>query len=147
MEYVRLIHPRDYNGARGRFNRTAFEPSSDDGAISLVQLDCVSAAGRSICAHIREYYPSVVDSDFIIFWKFDTAILPEGCRFEQVNNNLGDTCHHHLLGQSDNRARSILIAQYKDNRGNFFICRNGAHSPLNEADIDRMVAVGITFGA
>ena len=44
MEFVRLVHPRNFDKTLGRFNDLAFKKSSGGGGMSVFELTCAEAA-------------------------------------------------------------------------------------------------------
>jgi hypothetical protein len=58
MEFVRLVHPRNFDKIRGRFNDLAFKKSSG-GGMSVFELTCAENASGLICAHIEKFYKGV----------------------------------------------------------------------------------------
>ena len=68
--------------SRNRYFRSkALENSSDDGGISVVDVDCIRRGEcRCICGHARKFYRTV-SSEPPIFWQFDESALPDGCGY------------------------------------------------------------------
>jgi hypothetical protein len=142
MEYIRLLHPNDYDRVRGRFISLAFKNSSD-GGISVIQCDCVAGTGNGICAHTRIHYRSRIDPEFIIFWRFDESILPPPSRLEQTpgGDNNDDQCHYDIFDLSKSAARTMITTLSPTDT---WICRNGQYSKVTGEDLQRMIAAGLT---
>lgn len=57
VRLVRFIHGKHYDKRQKRFRSLAFK-NSRDGGISIILRDCVDDSKRSVCQHIRIYYPA-----------------------------------------------------------------------------------------
>ena len=132
MGFIRVIHQKHYDPDRRNFKSLAFKPSSDGSGISVIDEECISQSGTSICEHIEVFYKDITGLP-PIFWQVPTDALPEGHRFIQQTSITGDICHHNLIGVSDKEARMLLKrAKLSD----FNICsENGIHRPLTESDV------------
>src|SRR5262245_33420275 len=134
MELIRFIHSKNFDHVRGRFNDLCFKNLR--GALSVVHRECVDATGATICAHARRYYSSIAGEP-PIFLLVRAEALPAPNQIEQSPSLSGDECHHDVKGISDNRLKKFFKAlDWRE----FFICENGAHRPLTQADIDRFLA-------
>ncbi|ULO24673.1 hypothetical protein [Methylocystis sp. SB2] len=91
--YFRLYDIDDYDITLGRFQSGCFSESSDDHGVSVICVDCATAANGSVCRHARASYAAIGEPP--IFWKFSFADLPSGARVEQKTVD-GDDCHHNL---------------------------------------------------
>ena len=109
MEYVRILHPREYKPKLGRFNSGAFTNSSG-GGLSVFEPDCAIRASESICLHIARHYEQVAGVP-PLFWAFESEDLPAGGRFE-VDASRGDDCHYNLLELQDNALRKFFKRQH-----------------------------------
>ena len=129
MECVHIIHRDKYNGTADQWFRTAFR--NNRGSLSILSTDCIADHGRSICGHIREFYGQWrrIVSEPPIFWRFDTAILPQGGRLAQEGD---DICHQVVEGLSDDALwpvfENVPISDLS-------ICTNGDFRPLTRADL------------
>jgi len=109
MEYVRILHPREYKPKLGRFNSGAFTNSSG-GGLSVFERACAIRASKSLCEHIARHYEQVAGFP-PIFWPFVTNELPEGWRLE-LDSSRGDDCHFNLMGLHDNALRKFFKRQH-----------------------------------
>ena len=132
MRVIRLLHPNKYNKKQGKFTRAAFRNSKDDGCLSVVGAECIDAGGRSICAHIREFYqyPGVVGEP-PVFWEFESDLLPAPHRLEPISIKEGD-CHLNVAGVSD---EALWEAFEKTTVSDYSICDNGAFHPTTAEQI------------
>ncbi len=51
-EVIRLLHPKHFSKARGRFTSLAFKNSSKDGGVSVIDSRCAREHSGSECKHI-----------------------------------------------------------------------------------------------
>lgn len=136
MEYIRLLHKRHYDHHRGRFQTLVFKNTSrprGGPGISVISVQCILDAGRTLCQHIREYYARVADEP-PIFWRFSPHILPSGYRLEPQESDTGDVCHYNIVGLSDKQAEDYFRERAAD-LPSFRICSNHADRPLAERDL------------
>ena len=120
MEFIRTVHPSHYVKHRKRFASLAFKNSSDGSGISVISSSCIERKTKSICKHIRKYYPSIAGTP-IIFWKIDSNTPPTCCNFVQSPSTTGDECHYNIENLSDKEARKIIRNQPPSS---FYICGN-----------------------
>lgn len=131
MEAIRLIHVQHYDKRRKRFNRLAFNNSSDGSGASIIKMDCIRERQVTICEHIREFYSGTA-SDPPIFWAFDTEALPVNHQLVQQDSPSGDICHYNLLGVPDIVMKKIINDVLITSMS---ICANGVHRTLTFADL------------
>jgi len=128
---IRLIHGKHYDKRRKRFTSLAFK-NSEGGGISVILGDCVDASRRSICQHIRTYYPARIAGEPPIYWEFPQSILPaEKCVEPHIDPAITDPCHANIERVCDSQAKQLLprdLAIYQ-------ICVNGKSRGLTEADL------------
>ena len=130
MEYIRLLHPRNFDHERGRFNELSFKVKQT--GVSVLQRTCVVERSELECSHIREYYPFVTGEP-PVFWVFDEGILPDNYLIEQSVMENNDECHYEIRNVSNGR----LWKFFKQHSWReFVICDNGDYRPLSQADVD-----------
>jgi hypothetical protein len=117
----------------------AFKNTSDDGKLSVVQVECIDGTARSICDHARRFYPTVA-SEPPIYWRFAEAVFPAGTPIVQETSDSGDECHHNVEGMSDKALKKIFKAV---DFHAFEVCQNGHASRLTDADVKRLHATHI----
>jgi hypothetical protein len=142
MQYIRLIHPNDYDRNRKRLVSLAFRPSSD-GGISVIECECVAGTGASVCEHIRRFYASRVHPDFILFWTFDAEALPSSSRIESTPGGKDDSdgCHRDIFDLDERESGKIIK---KVPIHSLDVCRSGTHSKCTDDDIERIITAGLT---
>src|SRR6266850_2169790 len=120
MEYIRLLHHRNFDPRKNRFNRLAFKNYGRSG--SVIQHLCVQQNGTAVCAHIQKYYAPIAGSP-AIFWLFSDSQLPPGGRFVQEPSKSGDECHYNIYGITDDQYAEF-IKEHQINRdfAEFYIC-------------------------
>lgn len=133
MEYVRFLHPKNFDHKRKCFAEIAFKKSSSDGCASLVERTCVEASELNLCAHAAKYYPSAVTGDPPIFWIIDEAHLPPDKEIVQKTSAKGDRCHYNLSNVSNNKLGKLVAGA---DPKTMFICEDGTPRHLTEADMD-----------
>ena len=126
MGFIRLIHPSHYDRARNRFNNMAFKKSSNGTGASIISAECIEDTGRSICTHVRQFYPKV-SGEPSVFWKFEESVLPDGYRIEQTTSDSADECHHAVHDVSNNQLKKLITGIPIESA---MVCTNGDHVPL-----------------
>ena len=133
MQYIRLLHPKEWQAKENRFNRMAFRNyHRPPNGISIVDPACAASRSGSVCSHISRYYQRW--SAPTIFWIFDSERLPEH-RIEHTNAIGGDEwCHRDIHGLSDEDADKSFKADRLENKwSNYRLCRGeGSSEPLTE---------------
>src|SRR5450432_4391656 len=99
MGYIRIIQRAWYDPELKRFTSFAFQPSSDKSGISVIDIECATRTGSSICEHIRKLYPKMAGSD-PIFWPVPIEQLPSTYRIDS-GVPTSDPCHQNILGVSE----------------------------------------------
>ena len=107
MELVLLLHISQYDEQLSRFRSTCFENSGDGTGVSTFVQECAEAASGSVCRHARAFYGRVAGEP-PIFWRFDSAILPDGHSLDTQPSDTGDDCHRNIEGLSNNRAKKFF---------------------------------------
>jgi len=131
MGYIRLIHSRHYDRRKGRFTSPAFS-ISQNGGVSIISRECIDGSERTVCAHIRKYYPERITGEPSIFWEFSDEILPDGHRIEATASDFGDECHNDIFHVQRKHLRKIIInVPISD----FNICTNDSHRNLTTSDV------------
>jgi len=103
--YIRILPKRQYYKRLGRFSSEAFK--NYRGAISVIQLLCISRTGNTVCEHLKQYYNSVDEPPHIL-WEFEADIIPSKCEFKQEDSPTGDNCHYNIYNLKDKEAKRIL---------------------------------------
>ncbi len=129
MEYIRLLHPRDFDRRRNRFTSLALR--NLQGSLSVIDPDCVEGTGAGLCDHIRRYYPGITGEP-PIFWRFDSSVLPVSHRVETQPSTSGDDCHRNIHGVTDGSYRAVIINIAVSN---YSICCEGGTRDLTENDL------------
>jgi hypothetical protein len=129
MEYIRLLHPKNFDQKRGVFGELAFKKSSTDGGASVLGLRCIEGRNVTPCDHIRGLYPSVAGEP-PVFWIFREEVLPPGYRIPQEGT---DPCHHNIRDVSNTQLGKIIA---KVPIAEISICNNGDHRPLTIGDLE-----------
>ena len=125
MRLIRILNVKHYDPRKKRFTSVAFKPSTN-GGISVFNKECVLEQKRTICSHIREYYPPPTSNDPPVFWEFEEQILPDECELEQQTSKSGDCCHYNINKLSDKKARKLFVNRQKEHQlSEFKICENG----------------------
>ena len=119
MEIIRLLHIRHYDRRKQRFTSPAFKNFGN--GISVIDQQCISNSGRTICEHIIAYYQSVA-SEPPIFWQFSSDILPQRSSIVPEVSTTGDICHYNIQGLSDKQARQFF-KEYCCGITQLLICR------------------------
>ena len=130
MEYIRYLHPKNFDHTRGCFAEIAFKKASSDGCASIVQRDCVDGLGHDYCKHARDFYASV-NWEPPVFWIFDEVNLPQGYRLTQKNSAKGDKCHYNLDNVSNTKLGRMIAAV---DITNLYICANEGTRNLTKQD-------------
>ena len=73
----------------------------------MIDRQCIFASGRTICEHIRTYYPTAA-SEPPIFWIFSTDILPQPSILVSTISTTGDECHYDIRQLSDKQRRDVF---------------------------------------
>ena len=100
MEYVRLLHPKNFDHVRGRFNELSFKKKGE--GVSVVERLCAETGCGIICNHARKFYPYIT-SEPPVFWVFDESALPSGYSIIQTTPSNNDRCHHEIRDVSNNQ--------------------------------------------
>ncbi|CAN5459250.1 hypothetical protein BH10ACI2_BH10ACI2_16090 [soil metagenome] len=96
MPFIRLLNiSKHYSHKHGRFESTAFKPSSDGSGISVVKKECGEEHSGTICAHIAEHYPNVAGTP-IVFWEIPDEQIPQSCSFVHSVSGTDQWCHYNL---------------------------------------------------
>ena len=129
MGFVRLVHPRHYDGRKGKFIDLAFRPQSNAAGVSGVscfEQDCAVSSSGSICEHISKFYGGLAHSP-AVFWLFAQSDLPQGSSLTQSTEDNGDHCHYNVVGISGTAARKVPLSwQVTD----LMVCDSAGFKPL-----------------
>jgi hypothetical protein len=88
--FARLLQTRHYDRTKGRYSSTAFQPSSDGGGTTVIDICCIAESGHSVCDHISKYYPVSVASSPAIYWIIPDSIIPKSAKIIQQTSESGD---------------------------------------------------------
>ena len=103
--------------------------------MSVFELECAEAASGVVCAHIHEFYPSIV-GDPVVFYVIDPAELPVPHTVLSTPSESGDECHREI-----DVGKKPLYKAFRDKRGweNFQTCDNGVVRPMTLDDVKAIV--------
>ena len=132
-EYIRVVHPRDYDIEQGRFKSLSFKPSTEDKGISIFNTECGITASGSVCQHIEKYY-NTLTGDPPIFWEVPTEDIPEGCSLPQSDSESGDKCHHNIIGWGEKKSKAYIKKKAFDT---YLICDPNGVRPLTKEDLEK----------
>jgi len=136
MEFVRLVHPRNFDRIRGRFNDLAFKKSTN-GGMSVFEVECAKANSGLICDHIKAFYENV-GGEPPVFYILNETELPTGYGIQQRTSDSGDECHHDVVSISNNRLKKA----FKDLHWSaFFICDGSDYRALTQTDVEGFASV------
>lgn len=131
-EYIRVVHPRDYDVEQGRFKSLSFKPSSSDGGISVFKIQCGIDASGSVCEHIRKFYDSLT-GDPPIYWEIPAEDIPTECEYPQSDSESGDKCHHNIKNWSEKESKKYIKKKSLDT---YLICDPNGTRSLTKEDLD-----------
>ena len=126
MRLIRIINVVHYDHRKQRFASLAFK-NSTGGGISVISQECILEQGRTVCHHIKTFYPPPTSSEPAIFWALEENSLPTGYRLEQQPSTSSDICHYNIEGVADKSARALMI---RCQLHEFQICENGTSHTL-----------------
>ncbi len=109
----------------------AFKPSSTDGGISVINLECVTRSGISICEHIAKFYPTAAEQS-PMFWEFSSEAIVPNAILTQKTGPTGDECHYNITGLTKGDAKKII---YSVPVASAFMCENGKPRALTLEDM------------
>ena len=133
MEVIRILNALRYDRRKQRFTSLAFKPFGKPLGVSVIDTACIQDIGNTPCSHIRQYYGKIA-SEPPIFWKFNTAILPDQCVIEQEDSLTGDVCHYNIHGLNEKQARNFFV-NYADQFHLFQICDSEGQRILRQSDL------------
>jgi hypothetical protein len=119
MEYVRLVHPEDYDHNRGKFNDLVFKNSTDGSGLSVFEVECAENTSITLCAHIRPFYP-LLTGDPAIFYVMNESEIPQSGRIVDIPSATGDECHRQIMDVSTTAMKKAF--QNKRTPELFYIC-------------------------
>jgi hypothetical protein len=132
MEFIRLVHPTNYDPNTGRFSDLEFKGKSSDGSgMSLVQWDCANEKSGVICQHVADHYSDVAGTP-VVFLKIREEDFPANVtlhpspEFHPTN----DECHWDARTQNDRKLKDLRKRPVTD----YFICENGIVRPVTTDD-------------
>lgn len=133
MEFAGVLHRRKYRPKLKRFTSDSFKKLN--GAISVVEIDCIEETGAGICEHIQRYYASVAQGEPFAFRVIRDCDLDEhfGCGNYSIvpsPSRTGDDCHRNLEGIEDKAAKRFQ-KNYCD-EGDVFWCIDGETHQLDD---------------
>ena len=136
MEYIRLVHPENYDRDTGFFSDIEFKGKSADGSgMSLVQLECAAAAsGGLICQHFQDKYSSVAAHP-PIFLILSEAEFPDNVTLHNSPefHPQKDPCHWDARSTTnDKQLKKLRKRPITD----YSICENGVVRKVTQADVD-----------
>jgi hypothetical protein len=106
MRYIRCIFKKHWDFDYNRFSHYAF--IRDQGAISVINKDCVLARGVTICEHIRRFYCIQRPDERVFYWEFESdGFIPASAEIQPETGETGDPCHCNIHNLSHNHARKI----------------------------------------
>lgn len=134
MQYLRFVHPRNFDKNTGRFNDLTFKNSSNSG-MSVVERGCAEALSGQLCRHARQFYATIAGEP-PIFYILDESELPSGASLVRDPNDSGDPCHREVAGAGNN----ALYKAFRLKRAPefFWICDGASARKLERADIERL---------
>ena len=143
MEYIRLLHPRNFDPYTNKFTSVAFRDGN--GGASVIRRDCVDATGASLCQHVGRFYPNV-GGEPPVFWIFEETRLPPDHRITPKRSRSGDDCHHDITANDTKALNKALKALLKNRLpSDFSICdRGGTHRP---ATLQELLALKAKYDA
>ena len=130
MEYIRALHPSDYDDTDGRFTSAVFtRPKSDEKGISVFNCECAIAQSGSVCQHARLYY-SRLTSEPPVLWILEDSHLLNNLRtakgkaieIKQTEGKQDRWCHYEIYGGSRGGYRSYAAQNAKP--PNILICKD-----------------------
>ena len=143
MEYIRVLHPKDFDPNDGRFISVVFTYPSE-GGISVFEPICAERVSRTVCEHIRLYYTGLTTAP-PVYWRIDFQHLcaninlrngDEKVTKEQKASKTGDEhCHYELSGITKSSAKRY--ARHFAKPPNVKICRDGEA----EASVEELTAI------
>lgn len=115
MEVIRLIHHKHYDPDSKRFRSLAFRNSSNDGGISVVDIECIVRQiqnEETVCDHVLKFYPNIAGQP-IIYWIIRTRNIEKenpdiNLKLEEKESHTGDICHINIKGLSNNKAKNFF---------------------------------------
>lgn len=142
-DFVRLVHLRHWDTVEGRFRSSIFQRSNKKldpkQGVSIVSTKCILEAGRTVCEHLRYFYPTV-GSDPVVFLCLDETTIsseldatPSVIRFDGEVRK--DDCHRNMLGWSAGQCRSF-IKPLSNSPENFVVCSPTGERSLTLDDIE-----------
>ena len=134
MRFVRVIHPTHIDSEYKRATNLAFKNSSKErgGGISTFEYDCAIRASGSVCQHIKNYYPSPISGDPILYWIIPDDPIFNDSEWKPKVSAAGDICHYNLEGLSNNKAEKFVK---KQSLAAFSLCVGQTARPLRESDL------------
>ena len=139
MQLIRLLRHNYVHPVENRFVSEAFKnyggAGKADGGFSVVEWECVERMGKSVCAHLGQYYPGFSRDGKTFFFRFDSSLLPPGHSLVQTPSDTGDDCHHDIRGVSDKTLKSWFKKAFPGIES-FLVCaETGEIRPMTEADL------------
>ena len=133
---IKLLHPRNWDTQKGRFQSLVFRPS-DDGGISVFCEVCATNTSGCVCVHAKKFYQSVTN-DPPIYWMFDSGILPKNCLIVETPSTTGDLCHRDIINISRKSSEKFFKYHFRSNcldMDKLTICSSQGVRSLVESDI------------
>lgn len=135
--YVRIVHLKHWETHRSRFSFAAFNRSKaksdgSSGGVSVVSADCVRKSERSICEHLRHYYPPNIVSDPAVFLPIQSDEFPGG-EMKQETTDSGDECHYNLIWTRSKETK--FLESFWDKPEKLIICTDKGERSLDVEDI------------
>ena len=139
MDFVRALHRKKYKQKARRFHSDSFK--NLNGAISIIDVECIQETSTDTCGHIEHFYKSVICGKPFAFWvirhhdlethfgKGQFSIVPK-------TSDSGDECHRNLTGV-DNKPASRFQRDYCK-ESDIFWCMQGGCVPLTE-ELDKIL--------
>ena len=110
MQYIRLLHLRDYDKSKGRFTSICFR-NSTNGGISVIEFDCAKKQSNGACQHIKKFYHPVPAKTPFIYWVLNDSDLTkflDNMRLVQKITETGDSCHYDIMDVKNNKAEKFF---------------------------------------
>ena len=119
MEFIRALHWRKYKTKVKRFQSDIFK--NLNGAISIIDKECIDATGEEVCRHLELHYQTVVKGIPFAFWvirsqDLETHFAAGNFSITREVSESGDECHRNLRGVQDKDSRKFqkLFFREKD---------------------------------
>ncbi len=115
MDYVRLIHPIEFDPGIGKYHYRAFGVSSNRG-VSVIEPTCAVERSGTLCTHAQRYYCKKTKGDPAILWFIDSQHVIKNVNKREdtqaitiehttSQNNEDKHCHFEFFGITPGSAK------------------------------------------